>query len=101
MASEISNNTDILGSDIRNLREQLNRARSHVQQLNDQMEELNHMWKGPAHDAVQKQFVKDFQTISELCASLERMADNLESTRRAYERCESNVSSAVFAIHIG
>lgn len=98
--SIIENNTLILSSDIRRLQGQLDSARSHLKQLNQQMEQLNHMWKGPANAMMRQRFQQDFETITSLCGFIEQMINKLESARRAYETCEANVSDTVSAIHI-
>ncbi len=97
---EISNDTGILGSDIRALRDQLASARGHLRQLNSSMERLNGMWSGPASSTMKQRFAQDFENITNACNLLECFLDKLETARRSYENCESNVSDIVSSIHI-
>ncbi len=97
---EISNDTGILGSDIRALKDQLASARGHLKQLDSSMERLNGMWSGPASSTIKRRFAQDFEYITNACNLLECFFDKLEAARHSYESCEFNVSNVVSSIHI-
>ncbi len=97
---EISNDTGILGSDVRAMKDQLASARSHLNQLDSSMEQLNGMWSGPASSTIKQRYAQDFECMTNACELLECFLDKLEAARRSYESCESNVSNVVSAIHI-
>lgn len=98
---EISNDTGALSSDIRTIRSGLEQARSHLRQLDASMESLNSMWSGPANQTMRQRFQSDRESITKLCVMLEMMVENLTTSRKSYDNCESNVSGIVSGIHIG
>lgn len=100
MTAKIGNHMDVLRGDIRALEQQLNAARSHLRQLDSQMEQLNGMWSGPAHDAMRQRARRDLEEMSSLCRFLAEFINYLETVRKSYEVCEGSVSDTVAAIHI-
>ncbi len=100
MIVEIANNTGILNGDIQTLRGHLRNARTHVKELHEQMEHMNNMWSGPANSVMRQRFQADYESVTGLCDFLERLINNLETARRAYESCENNVGGVVASIHI-
>lgn len=93
-------NTDRMNSDAQTLRERLNRTRTHCRQIKEQMDALNGMWKGYAHNAVAQQFAAEYENMCALCDLFEEMIENLEGIRTEYASCENEVMNTVNALKI-
>lgn len=89
-----------LNRDIRTLRTQLNQGRSHIKELKSQMDAMNRMWQGAAHEAMKQRFVSDYESLNRLCRTLEEIIAGLEQISKSYEDCEHRVHDAVQALTV-
>lgn len=92
--------TNRLNSDIQSLRRSLSSARKHIGELQQSMDQLNQMWKGPANREMRLRFQRDHGRLLDLCGLLEELLEVLERIRISYDSCESSVRSTVDALFI-
>lgn len=71
-----------------------------VQRLYAEMEELDAMWQGPAHNAYAAQFRQDQQAMEQICQALQGYAENLHQAKNEYEDCNHDVRGIIDAIRI-
>lgn len=85
------------GSTIRSTVEQM---RDSVQRLYSEMAELDTLWKGPANAAFAAQFRQDQQQMEEICQALQGYAQDLETAKTEYEKCDGDVRGIIDAIRV-
>lgn len=98
--NDIGVHTGQMQTDIQNLRSMLSQTRRHLQSLSDSMESLNQMWSGEANAAMRLRFQQDYNSLSALCAFIEKLIQAMESSRQDYDQCDNQVASAVASLII-
>lgn len=93
-------NTGQLNADIQELEQDTARARSSLEGMLSEIEELNGMWKGRANLAFRTQVGRDQVIMEELLSEMERLAECMTFASQEYVRCENEVKSAVDSIRI-
>ena len=93
-------NSTALANDVDNIKSSLERISMAVDEMYDQVNVLNSMWKGTANSAFQEKFAGDYQDIKSFIEEIKDFADKLENDRREYERCERDVISMIESVRI-
>lgn len=92
--------TENLGKDILYLREILRELEQNKGQMEDEIGELNRMWKGSANDMFVKQFQLDCVSFENLCRTIEEMIRAMEHAKMEYEKCDNKVCHLIQSIRI-
>lgn len=98
--SYIKVNTQILNKDINEMREQVEQVREQMKAMTEEMSELAAMWDGPAHDALQNQFLTDCDRLQEILQEMQTFFQSLERAKTTYDKCEIQVEDIVNAINL-
>lgn len=93
-------NSTVLANDADSIKSSLERISSSVDEMYEQIEVLNGMWKGTANSAFKEKFAGDYQEIKSFIDEIKSFADKLENDSRDYERCERNVISMIESLRI-
>lgn len=84
-------NTASLTEDADSIKASLGRILLAVDDMYDQVDALNNMWKGTANSAFRNQFGKDYQEIKRFISDVKKFVDRLSNDSKSYENCEKSV----------
>ncbi|MCC8029404.1 MAG: WXG100 family type VII secretion target [Lachnospiraceae bacterium] len=96
----IETDTDRLSSDISELKENTSQAKSSLEALKAELDELNTMWKGSASQAFQSASAQDYNLMLSMLKTMDSLADCMENAKKEYNSCEQQVRSTVNSIRI-
>lgn len=82
------------------VRDQVRTIRDALQKMQGDVNALNSMWSGTAHDSFNAAFLKDLSDLSELCGEMREIADFEQNAHEQYRQCESNVAEVIDSIHV-
>lgn len=93
-------NTDTLQSDINDMRASLAKVKSKTESMFEDINALNGMWEGPAHETFIQQFTADYRRMKELQDAIGKLIDNMQYADKEYISCESGIQSIINTIRI-
>lgn len=97
---EITVDTGILRTDISELRESLDNTRKQLEEMHMEIDAMNGMWKGEAHDEFVRQFTSDYENTKEFLNIVDSIIGCMQEAGKQYDACESEVHGIVDAIRI-
>lgn len=97
---EIAVDTNLLQSDINNMRASLEKVKRKTESMFQEINALNGMWEGPAHEAFMRQFAADYQKMKELQGTIGKLIDCMQYADREYVTCENDIYSIINAVRI-
>lgn len=100
MDNNIEINTQILDSDKGNMIADLQKVRSEMKSMFEEVNDLNGMWEGPANSAFNEQFKLDYGTLTDICNSLQKYIECMDFASKEYVKCENSIGSAIAAIKL-
>lgn len=100
MADYIEINIRSLNTDLGELIEELEKIRTEMKQMFDEIQALDTMWDGPANSAFNAQFASDYQLMEEMCTTIDSLIAYGDNARAEYISCENAVSAAIDEIKI-
>lgn len=100
MASKIRINTGALNQTRQNVQNQLNQIKKEIEQISADMNELNGMWKGDAHETFQAAIQSDLQLLQDACESLRGVVQYESNAVTEYNKCEQQVNEMIAQIHV-
>ncbi|MCC8164073.1 MAG: WXG100 family type VII secretion target [Lachnospiraceae bacterium] len=89
-----------MNQDIRALEQEIANARSGLDKMMQEIEQLNSMWVGKANMAFRVQVAKDQTTMNEVLDEMDRLVDCMTYASSEYAKCESEVRSVVDSIRV-
>lgn len=95
MADRIEINIGTLDGDIRSMEEELKALQVEIKAAYDSVQELNGMWKGPAHDTYIQRFQQDKAAMDAICEDIKSIIDFMENAKIGYRSCEAEVSEEI------
>ena len=96
----IATNTDIMSNDINELESTLHRISDELDRMFEQIMDLDRMWEGPANETFVAAFSEDMQYCTELKETVRSIIESMRNAKDEYNRCETEVGSAVASIRI-
>lgn len=100
MADYIEINIPSLKEDLDELQDQVKQIRDGMKQMFEEIQQLDSMWDGPANLAFNTQFVNDYQTMEEMCGTMDSIIAYGQNARTEYNKCENAVLAAIEEIKI-
>lgn len=100
MITYMEMDTEKLNADIRELEIGTAKMKSSLRKLQEEMEELNGMWKGKANMAFRRQVNLDFGLMSAFLEKLDRLAVCMSYASNEYARCEQEIKSDLNRVQI-
>ncbi|MCR5526156.1 MAG: WXG100 family type VII secretion target [Lachnospiraceae bacterium] len=101
MASkEIANDLERFAADIEAYNTALSGAESEHDGVFSDINSLNSMWTGNAHDTFMNQFNADSDTMKEMLKLLKQFGTDLENAKKEYTQCEQSVEEIISAIKV-
>lgn len=97
---EIAVNTDDLQRDINEMRNSLNQVKRRTDSMFQEINSLNGMWEGPAHEAFSRQFSADYQVMQELQKEVSRLIECMQYADKEYLSCESAINTIINSIRL-
>ena len=97
---EITVDTDILRADVAGLRVSLDNARKQLEEMHTEIDAMNGMWKGAAHDEFVRQFASDYETTNEFLNIVDSIIGCMQESGKQYDACESKVHGIIDTIRI-
>ena len=98
--TEIEMNTSTLGRDIDSLENMLGQLETQIEKMYGSITDLDRMWDGPANEAFNHQFSRDYQLCLKMCQVLKELIDSLQHAKTEYEKCEQNVDILIRTIKV-
>ena len=98
--SKIKVDTDRLDQTRKELQGKLDRIRKDIDQIREDMNTLNAMWTGEAHEAYEATTAEDIQAISALCDGMESVIRYESNAVTEYNKCERQVADLIAKIKI-
>lgn len=98
MDNNIEISTQILDGDAAKMLEELQIIRNEMKNMFEEVNELNTMWEGPANSAFTGQFTLDYQTLTDICSSVDKYIECMGYASKEYTKCENSIGSAIAAI---
>ena len=93
--SVMANDLRSFGSDVRSYTQAATQLRSEYETLLADMQALQGMWTGEAHESLEQRFMADYQTLGSVVEYLEAMGRSLENAEKEYTSCENTVSGII------
>ena len=93
--SVMANELRHFGSDVQTYAQAATELRSAYQTLLEDVQALQAMWTGEAHDSLEQRFMGDYQMLGSVVEYLEAMGASLENAEQEYTSCESAVSGII------
>jgi len=101
MASkEIANDLERFAADIEAYNTSLTGATNEYKGVFEEINSLNTMWTGNAHDTFMNQFNADANTMKEMLDVLKQFGTDLETAKKEYTQCEQSVEQIISAVKI-
>jgi len=97
---EIAVNTDDLQRDINEMRNSLNQVKRRTDSMFQEINALNGMWEGSAHEAFARQFSADYQVMQELQKEVGKLIECMQYADKEYLSCESSINTIINSIRI-
>lgn len=98
--NKIRVNTDSLHQTQQNLQEKLKKIQKEIEQIATDMETLNAMWTGEAHDAFVQSAESDIQYLTSVCDQIQGIINYEGNAVKEYNRCEQQVSDLISRIRV-
>ena len=95
MADRIEISIDALEGDIRSMEEEPEALQAAIKAAYDSVQELDRMWKGPAHDTYSQRFQQDKAAMDTICENIRSIIDFMENAKTGYRNCEAEVSEEI------
>lgn len=89
-----------LNADIGELKANISKAKGSLESMKSELDQLNVMWTGKANMAFRSQVTKDYNLMTSMLATMEKLAECMENAKREYTRCEQSVKNTVNSIQI-
>lgn len=99
-ANKIRVNTGSLNKTRRELQGKLEKIKKDITQISDDMEVLNSMWEGEAHQAFEKRVTEDIQFLLAVCDGVQGIINYEDTAVTEYNKCERQVSDLIAQIRI-
>ena len=100
MGNIIEISTEQLNTDIQTVQENINKIKSEISALTEEVSKLNGMWSGPANQVYNQQAAEDFAKINSLMEAIGKFEQHMEFAVQQYNKCEQSVAEKVAAIRI-
>ena len=97
---EIEIKTEALKNDAKQMSEALSRLKGDIGNMNEAVASLNGMWQGRSHDAFVNQYLSDYDKMSELCKTVDKLIGCLNFAVEQYDFCDDSVRNLVKTIKI-
>lgn len=97
---EIAVNTNDLQRDINAMKNALDQVKKRTDSMFQEVNALNGMWEGPAHEAFARQFAADYQIMQELQKEVEKLIECMQYADKEYLSCESSITTIINSIRI-
>ena len=99
-ADRIKVNTSSLNQTSRELQAKLDKIRKDIEHISGDMNTLNSMWEGDAHEAFSRQVSDDIGFLNSACENIQHIINFENSAVTEYNRCENQVSDLIAQIRI-
>lgn len=96
--SYISVDTDRLKADVNTTRSNMSLITGLISEVYKDVQQLNGMWKGKAHDGYVKAFEEDFDSIKLLIKEIDKLISEVEAKNNKLIKCENMVVSIASAL---
>lgn len=98
--SKIRINTGSLDQTRRELQAKLDKIKKDIEQISDDMNTLNSMWTGDAHQAFQQSVTADIQFLEGACDGIQSIIRYESNAVTEYNKCEQQVADIIAQIRI-
>ena len=92
---KMGNNLGRFKSDVQEYKDLSQKVNSEYQNLKEQIDLLNTMWTGDAHDALITEFKKDDEQVQQMLSYLKKVEKNLDTALKAYTDCENQAGEMI------
>lgn len=99
-ANKIRVNTDSLNQTKKNLQEKLSSIRKAISDISEDMNTLNSMWMGEAHEAFVANTDTDIQFLNNVCDGIQGIINYEENAVTEYNKCEQQVAELIRQMQI-
>ena len=100
MADRVRVNTSSLSRTRESVSSQVNKIRTQITALYQDVDQLNGMWEGDAHAVFDAKFKADIRYLESLMKSLDGIVSFETNAEKEYNTCESKVGSLISDIQI-
>ena len=97
-ANQVEVNINVLSDDVNKLSELLTKIRSRSTEMFEDLDVLDTMWEGEAHEAFRMQVTDDRANMEKLALSIEKLIDYMRFASREYNICEEAVINEIGTI---
>ena len=97
-ANELEVNINALSNDITRLNEIASNLRNKSLRMFEELEALDAMWEGDAHDTFRMQVVNDKACMDELLRTVSSIIEYMNYAKQEYEMCEDAVNNEISSI---
>lgn len=98
--NKIRVNTSSLDQTRKEIQAKLNIIKKNIEQIADDMNMLNSMWTGEAHQTFQQKITEDLEFLLEACSSIQGIVSYEEKAVQEYNKCEQQVADLIAQIKI-
>ena len=99
-ADRIKVNTSSLNQTSRELQAKLDKIRKDIEHISNDLNTLNSMWEGDAHQTFAQQVGDDISFLNSACENIQHIINYESNAVTEYNRCENQVSDLISQIRI-
>lgn len=100
MASKIRINTSTLNQTRQNVQERLNQIKKNMEQISADINTLNSMWTGDAHENFQISIEADMKLLQDICEGIQAVIQYEGNAVTEYNKCEQQVNEIISQIRV-
>lgn len=93
--SVMANDQQRFSGDVKQYDQAVRQLRTTYQTLLDDMNKLQGMWTGEAHEDLQQRFVADYEMLGSVVEYLEAIGHSLDNAEQEYGNCERSVAGII------
>ncbi len=98
--SKIRVDTGRLDQTRKELQAKLDKIRKDIDQIRDDMNTLNSMWAGDAHEAFETTVAEDISALGGMCDTLQEVINYESGAVTEYNKCEQQVADLITQIRV-
>ncbi|MCD7884784.1 MAG: WXG100 family type VII secretion target [Lachnospiraceae bacterium] len=99
-SAKIRVNTGSLSKTQKEVQAKLDKIRSDMDKISEDMATLNSMWTGDAHETFVQSVTEDLGLLTEVCTALQNIISFEGNAVTEYDKCEQQVADIIAQIRI-
>ena len=100
MNTQIEIDEGCLSADKHTVAQEILEIEKDIIQFFEEVQKLNNLWEGPAHQAYENEVIRNVEQIQRICQELKGFADCMDYAGRQYKKSEREVTDVIDRIRV-